>query len=234
MGDADAKMWDNCRREPRQTQAGLRGCYNLWRCEKRVTRRKNRLGSCSIRQNVRVMRHIQFFAVKQDILRVLQAVESDGSLQYVRTGNRLSPDFEKFLCGADIPGLGIADQETGGVCKSFLVTKTTVPITVRELKGDSGIQRYLMDQLLNPDTVTLTPAGLWSEDILLQGVVGTASDSAVSQGLMKKFNSGFKKSFTKVQWSFVGSEALVLLKAGKRLTDAAQSPPEFDLNAKIC
>jgi hypothetical protein len=175
------------------------------------------------------MRHIQFFAVKEDILPVLEIVERDGPLQYVRTGNRLKPDFEKFSRGADIPSLGVADQETGSVCKSFMVAKATVLITVREFDGSNGIKRYLMDQLINPDTVTITPAGMWGEDILLQGVVGTASDTKASQDLMKKFNSAFKKSYTKVQMRFVGPLAMAMLKAGKRLTIAKQSPPEFNL-----
>lgn len=175
------------------------------------------------------MKHIQFFAVREDLLLALEAVERDGPLQYVRTGNELSPDFETFLRGADIPNLGVADRETGSVCNSFLVARTTVPIGVRSIKGANGVQRYLMDQLFNLDTVTLTPAGTWGEDIILQGVVGTASDSVASQELMKRFNSAFKKSFTKVQGRFVGAQALALFNAGKRLTIAAQSPPEFNL-----
>lgn len=178
---------------------------------------------------MQAMKRIQFFATREDILLVLKVVESDGPLQYVRTGNQLNPDFETFLRGTDIPNLGVADQETGSVCKAFLVTKTTVPITVQSIKGSSGVQRYLMDQLLNPDTVGFTPAGMWGEDIVLQGVVGTASESAASQDLMKKFNSAFKESFTKMQGRFVGPQALALFNAGKRLTIAAQSPRDFDL-----
>ncbi len=175
------------------------------------------------------MKQIQFFAIREDILLVLEAVERDEPLQYVRTGNELSQDFETFLHGTDIPNLGVADRETGSVCKAFLVTKTTAPITVRSIKGAGGVQRYLMDQLFNPDTVSLTPAGMWGEDIVLQGVVGTASDSAISLELMKKFNSAFKKSFSKIQGRFVGPQALALFHAGKRLTIAEQSPHEFDL-----
>jgi hypothetical protein len=129
----------------------------------------------------------------------------------------------------EIPNLGVADRETGSVCKAFLVTKATVPITVQSMKGASGVQRYLMDQLLNPDTVTLTPAGMWGDRVVLQGVVGTASDSAVSLELMKKFNSAFRESFSKMQGRFVGPQALALFHAGKRLTIAEQSPHEFDL-----
>jgi hypothetical protein len=86
-----------------------------------------------------------------------------------------------------------------------------------------------MDQLLNPDTVRLIPAGLWGEDIVLAGMVDTVSDSPIAQELMKRFNSAFKIQFSKVKGYWVGPEALAFLNAGKRLTIAAQSPPEFDL-----
>ncbi len=175
------------------------------------------------------MRHIHFFTLKEDILPVLEAVERHEPLQYVRRGNKLSPDFETFLCGSDIPMLGVAKHESGVGCESFLVTRRAAPIEVRRLKGASGVQRYLMDQLINPDTVTLTPAGKWGDDVVLQGVVGTASDSDVSQELMKRFKSAFRKACSNIQGHYVGPQALAMLNEGKRLTAAAQCPPEFDL-----
>jgi len=175
------------------------------------------------------MKQIQFFAVRTDILQILEAVERDGPLQYVRTGNQLRPDFETFSRGTDIPNLGVADRETGSVCKAFLVAKAAVRIAVRSIKGASGVQRYLMDQLLNPDTVTLRPAGMWREHTVLQGVVGTASDSPISLEMMKKFSSAFRKSFTKIEGRFVGPQAFAIFRAGTRLTIAEQSPQEFDL-----
>ena len=59
-------------------------------------------------QTVTAMKQIHFFALKDDLLPVLDDVERDGFLKYVRTGNCLSGDFDQYLHGADIPYLGKA------------------------------------------------------------------------------------------------------------------------------
>jgi hypothetical protein len=175
------------------------------------------------------MKQIHFYALREDILLILEDIERDGLLQYVRTGNQLNPDFETFSYGRDLPRLGTADYATGNNCATFLVTRSTVPVTVESMKGASGVQRYLMDQLINPDTVTFTPAGLWGEDIVLAGRVATVSGSAISQELMKRFNAAFNKHFSKIKGYRVGPRARALFDAGKRLTASVQSPREFDL-----
>jgi hypothetical protein len=175
------------------------------------------------------MKQIHFYALQGDILPVLEAVERDGPLKYVLFDNSTRPDFPTFSRGADIPNLGKADWETGSTSKTFVVGSTATPMRVTKIMGDDGKPRYCMDQLSNPDTVTFTPAGMWGDDVVLSGRVATASDSPISQALMKRFNSAFNKRFTKVKAYRVGPEALALLKAGKRLTISARSPSEFDL-----
>lgn len=175
------------------------------------------------------MRCIFFFATRDDLLPVFEAVEGEAPLQYVRTGNELSPDFETFHRGADITNLGKADHDSASSCEQFLVTLTDVSIRIRQITGIGGIPRYCMDQEINPDTVRLIPAGIWGGDFLFRGGVDTISKSAIAQGLMKRFYAAIRKRFTKVSAFWVGPEALALLRAGKRLTDAAQCPREFDL-----
>lgn len=181
------------------------------------------------RESVNHMKPLQFFATSADIQSVLNAAERDEPLQCVRTGNQLSQTFETFRSGKDIPGLGIADHETGTACSSFLVTFTTVPVVVRTLRGTDNAQRFLMDQLANPDTVTLTPAGTWGKNTILQGVVGTTYESVITRDLMRKFVAAFRTLFRKVQGRSVGPQALAQLRAGARLTIAQQIPREFDL-----
>jgi hypothetical protein len=77
--------------------------------------------------------------------------------------------------------------------------------------------------------VEFKPGGIWNEDVLLHGRIATASESQISQALMKRFQSAAKKTFSKVKAFYVGPKALVLLDSGKRLTISAQSPREFDL-----
>jgi hypothetical protein len=172
---------------------------------------------------------IPLYAVKEDLLPVLEALESDGSVKYVRRGGQLlEPTLIAFDHAKDIPNLGKATAETGNFCDTFLVCKSELQIVVRSARV-LGQERFFIDQLYNPDTVTLTPAGMWNKEVLLAGYVGTASDSVESQKLMKRFHSAIRRRFVKITAYWVGHGALELLPSGKRLTSAVQSPPEFDL-----
>ena len=89
--------------------------------------------------------------------------------------------------------------------------------------------RYLFDQLINPDTISFTPGGIWLEDILLYGRFATASETKESIELMKIFRNLVRKNFRKLKAYYLGAEAEEMLDNGKRLTIAAQSPPEYNL-----
>jgi hypothetical protein len=174
------------------------------------------------------MKQMSFYAVKDDLLPVLQALEDNGSAKYARTGRFVEPGLTVFDHGRDIPNLGNAVSEAGNSCETFLVCKSEqqiIPRSVRIL----GQERFFIDQFYNPNTVTFTPAGMWEQEILLAGRVGTASASQESQRLMKRFHSAIRRRFIKVRAYWVGHGALELLQSGKRLTIAVQSPPEVDL-----
>jgi len=109
------------------------------------------------------------------------------------------------------------------------VNQTAFVVDERPLMALIGVDRFAIDQLDNPDTITFTPGGVWKEDILLHGGIGTASQSKTSEALMKRFRTIVKKAFVKVQAFYVGPQAFELLRRGKRLTISAQSPQEFDL-----
>lgn len=179
------------------------------------------------------MKQIYFFGLKEDLLPMLALVESKGALKYVRTGNFLGDQVNDsvvtFGAGAELPNLGkaTADQWTG--CDSFLVSDPTTPINLRALQAIGG-DRVCLDQLENPDSIVFNPGGVWSDDVVLNGCIGTASESQVSQTLMKRFQAAIKKSFTKVKAFYVGPNALKLLESGIRLAGAVQSPRELDLS----
>lgn len=175
------------------------------------------------------MKRILFFALKDDILPVLAAVEDEAPLKYVRTGNFTVPAYDCYTSGAEIPRLGQASFASAVGCDKFLVTQRVVPIEVETLALSAGGTRYLVDQLMNPDTVVFAPGGVWDNTILLYGGVTTVSDSVLAQHLMKRFSSAIKKRFSRVGPYLVGPQALCFLKEGNRLTLAAQTPREFDL-----
>lgn len=178
------------------------------------------------------MRRIHFFALKRDIENIVGEVESNQRIVYTKTANSLSSDAISYERGVDIPGLGTASHHSAVASDSFLVSLREQRIKVRESIGDSGVSRYLIDQLVNPDTVVLTPAGLWGAEILLHGRVATVSDSAMSQKLMQMFYRAIGREFTKINMFWVGPAALDFWKAGHRLTAAVQSPSTYDLRPR--
>lgn len=177
------------------------------------------------------MRQILFFAAGDDLVPVIEAVERRTSLQYLPTGSLARPEPEVLSTGNGIPNLGFASSGAASSCSTYLVCKTEAPVRVRHVAQTDGSSRYLVDQLANPDTVTFTPAGAWTNEILLYGRVATASETAPSQELMKLFRNAIRSRFTKVRAFYVGPCALTWLRAGKRLTISDRSSGDVDLKA---
>ena len=176
------------------------------------------------------MKQIRFFAVKDDLSRVLGAIEKNFEAQYVRVGVFSNSTMEIFETSADLPRIGEATNESAVNSDSFLIIQRTSTIQTRAVTLSNGIQNFCIDQLENPDTVVLTPAGMWGHDVVLYGTVGSASDSEFSVKLMKMLEREFKKFFQKINAFWVGPKAFALFESGKRLTIAVQSPKEFDLS----
>lgn len=177
------------------------------------------------------MKHILFFALKEDLLKLLELAESNGRLKYVRMGNfprnEIKEDVSVFESGAEIPNLGQASADSSASCEAFLISERETPINLRPVQGN--VERVCIDQLANPDSIGFTPGGIWNEDVVLHGRIATASESKASQALMKRFHAVIKATFSKVKAFYVGPKALSVLESGKRLTISAQSPREFDL-----
>jgi hypothetical protein len=175
------------------------------------------------------MKQIHFYAVADDLLPVLEAVEQVKPIKYSKTGHYETSKVESLTSSAVIPNLGKASSEAAIGCTSYLVSDLKTEIKSDPFVMKTGARMFSIDQLLNQDTVLLTPAGEWSDDIVLYGRVATVSNSPPAQELMKLFRSALKKNFKKVKAYYIGPKALSLFQSGYRLTISAQSPPEFDL-----
>ncbi len=198
-----------------------------------------------------------FYATVDDLLPVMRQMESLSPLKYVHFGTvtRLPP--ESFSSATMIPNLGRASHPSAVACETYLVcapeisikprqlktltdediSRPTISVAGREIAIDRrnlreivGMDRFAIDQLANPDTITFTPGGLWNDEMLLHGRFATASETQSSQRLLKRFGTALSSEFTKIKAFYVGANAMELLKRGMRLTAAAQSPREFDLS----
>ena len=193
------------------------------------------LGADNVFSAVRVkmrkaaMRNLPFYALRDDLLPILESFESRVTVLYVRTGRFTEPLLEIARSGFELADLGIADFDSSVGCTSYLIVKAPATVHTCPVEELTGMVSYHVDQLLNPDSIVITAGGYWSQDVILSGNVGTASDTPDAQEMMKKFSSAMRKNFTKVRAYWVGPGAMARLTAGARLTAAVQCPPEYDL-----
>ncbi len=175
------------------------------------------------------MKRISFFATKNDLLSALCDLEAKRKIKYTRAGRIEGPEFQVWESGANLPGLGRAAGDQAITCDAFLIVDGASVVTVVLQEMLNGDDRYDLEQARNPDSVILNVGGEWVDGSLISGSATTISDSTVSQSLMRTLHSGIKRHFTRIRGFWVGPEALAELRAGKRLTYAVESPPEYDL-----
>ena len=118
------------------------------------------------------MGQFQFFAVREDLLPLLEKIESKGPLRYMRRDRYLEPKFDVFVRGSDIPNLGIANCESAIGFEGYLVYEPDVLIKPEVVNESSGIRSYRINQLKNPDTIEFSSGGPWKGEIALYGRAG--------------------------------------------------------------
>jgi len=116
---------------------------------------------------------IHFFATEMPLL---EAVEDAKDIRYVQGGRSDTDAAKSYSTVTALPNLGKASAESAVNCRTFLICHRTEVVRAREVAGPA----YVFDQLLNPNTVTFTPGGLWGDDILLHGRFALASKEAFS------------------------------------------------------
>ena len=175
---------------------------------------------------MRMSDQIRFFATMNDLVSVLEIVESQRNIKYVKYGRQNNPLVKSFVTVKALPNLGTASNEAAINCDSFLISCREEAIIARNIEGSL----YILDQLLNPDTITFTPGGLWRKDVLLHGRFATVSETTASVVLLKLIGLSLRKKFKRIKAFYVGGEAEQMLDAGKRLAIAVQSPRKLDLS----
>lgn len=175
------------------------------------------------------MKQLLFYATRDDSLRVLTNIEKCSPVKYVRMGQEKKAEPTYYASSDVIPGLGLATTESASTSAEYLVVMRKSFVEPRHVRLTGGSNFYLFDQLVNPQSISFSPGGLWNETVLLHGRVATVSDHTDSRSLFRMFASEFRRAFVKVKAYWVGSEALHLLRKGTRLALAAQSSRDFDL-----
>ncbi len=175
------------------------------------------------------MPSIRVYATPVDWRGLLSAVESRGRLTGVEYGPHLIPDPEVLGSIGDIPRLGLALDPDSIGCESYVVVEPELKIAGRPVRASDGVTRYYFDQLENPDSIMLRPAGFWAERTLICGNVGTVSNSPLSKSLLNRFRRAIRNSCTNLYSNWIADDAMRLFDSGWRLTLSARMNPAYDL-----
>lgn len=172
---------------------------------------------------------IYFFATTADIQGVLAAAENVREIKYTCADTFEEPRETSYSSYKDIEHLGVALRGSQSQEAIYLVSDAQTKIVLREIQRRDGTIGYAVDQLLNPATVSLAPGGLFRDDCVIAGQVGTATTDKKSLELFNLIAREVRRRFKKVKSYWVGPEAFRILESGGRLTAGVKSPPEYDL-----
>lgn len=172
-----------------------------------------------------------FYATARDLIPVLSLLEARKKLQYTPMRHVETNKPQIYLSHSDIPDFGRTCDPSGINNPAYLVALQGTVVKVETICPKVGGVSFSVDQRLNNDTVTLRPGGMYGNDVLLYGTIGTVSETPASLNLYDFMIEPYLARFTAVREFFLGPEALGLWKSGVRLTTSATSPADFDLKS---
>lgn len=174
-----------------------------------------------------------FFATPLDISSVLQVVERELAVRYVRAGD-VEPVEEPLVwpTSADIPDLGVAIEGDQALERALLLLPATEEPRIREVPLRRGGRRSFVDQNANASSVMIRAGGVLRSGVLIAGQVGTVTDDPWAVQAYDTMARIIRRVFEKTKSYYVGQEALQQLKSGARLTTSVRSPREYDLVAE--
>jgi hypothetical protein len=164
-----------------------------------------------------------FYATPADLVAVLEAAESKNELRYTPMGM-----FHQPPTGM----LRLADQLVADAAKpdnTYLVTDRSSEVRVRTVPQIEGGVRFAIDQLVNPDSITLTSTAWHTPTLAVHGRIATVSESEPAKRIYAAFARAIEQRFRKINAFWVGREAEVAWRAGARLAIGPTSPQEYDL-----
>jgi hypothetical protein len=175
-------------------------------------------------------REKHFFATRADLEPGVRLIEGRHRLVFVESDMVPTPELHMYSSLLDIPALGTNETGSHTTGKCVLVMKSGAKPSLRRIPQRKGGVMYSADQDNNPNSIVLWPGGVYRNEALICGHVGTISTRADSVDLWGEFHGALLKGFTKIKSYHVGPEALRLYDAGWRLvTIGVKSSVEYDL-----
>lgn len=172
---------------------------------------------------------LSFFSSKSDLSDLLNGILQSNHFQFVQTGLFDVSTHEKISISTIINETENLKYGDMNFTPNYLVMKEGYEIKIRTVGQRNGGMKYAVDQLENPKSISFRPSGIFSNQCIVSGQIGTATNDEESIMIYKIFNKEIHKQFFKIKSFYVGKNASTLLSEGWRLTTNVKSPQEYDL-----
>src|SRR3990172_8087205 len=103
------------------------------------------------------------FATKKDWTPVLSSLERVLQIKYVESGMFSDPEPATYESFRALPGFGEAVWGDAVAEQRYLILKQDAPIYSRSVRLNTGETRYVIDHDNNPESVILSPGGLFQK-----------------------------------------------------------------------
>jgi hypothetical protein len=156
----------------------------------------------------------------------MTSIEARKLLQYTLMGFFDEPDLRQASSYSQIKDFAVSQSAIMIMGQRFLLSEPNLEIKIEPVPQNKGGIKYMIDSSLNPKTIYLCPGGLYQRDIVISGELMKYSDEPEAVGMFNLFQRELKRQFNKhpsyPYW--IGKEAAVMQRAGKRLTDDTRGP----------
>ena len=170
-----------------------------------------------------------FFATRANLLSLLEKVEAQRTLHYVRAGNHDSKSVEIIDNARSIEQLGIALVGDRNHVPSYLIVDAKTKVNTEIIQLRRGGVKYAVYQPKNPKSIAFNPGGEFGSDAIVAGDVGTVSRDTDSLALYMLISKQLRKDFVYINGYYVSNDAVEAMDSGIRLTANVRSPCEYDL-----
>jgi hypothetical protein len=164
------------------------------------------------------MTDYHFFGTPSDLRGWLEVVESEIEVNYIKMGNFEDPVPVVIPSLARTDNLGIAINGNSSSEPAYLAFPPSLEIHPERYELRKGGVRYSFDQRINPKTIEVQPCGVYQDVAIVVGRIATvAPKDPDSKALLKAYSKRLRSMFTKVDYAYVGDEAMTWLKDGRPL-----------------
>lgn len=175
---------------------------------------------------------LQLFCTRTDILTALAVVEAQEKLIYLGAGMFETDDVGLIRSASEISTFGASCYGDSAKDATYLIFRAgTIPIP-RSVPQKIGGIMYAFDQAMNPKSIMLKPGGIYQNDCVIAGQLGTVSDAPESLSLYHTLARAIRSSFRNIRSNWVGREAEQMWQNGARLTIGIHAPRTLDLAMK--